>query len=272
MTLAAASEYTEADETDLAEPDPATRDLIAASIPGGAANVQDIYPLAPLQEGLLYHHLTDEHDPYQQQAQFSFARREQLDAFAQALQQVIDRHDILRTSLVWEGLEQPMQVVWRQAPLRVEPLREGPAPLDLRRAPLMALDYAEEPSHPRWVARLRFHHWVNDATSTTLLMQEIRAHLLGLQAQLPTPVPYRNVVVQARSPARQAGHEAFFREQLGDVDEPTLAFGLQERQADRAHTVATAVDELSDYLIGKDPRNIEDILTLNVPLRALITT
>ncbi|MGY2044274.1 amino acid adenylation domain-containing protein [Pseudomonas pergaminensis] len=234
--LAAASEYTEADETDLAEPDPAIRDLIAASIPGGAANVQDIYPLAPLQEGLLYHHLTDEHDPYQQQAQFSFARREQLDAFAQALQQVIDRHDILRTSLVWEGLEQPMQVVWRQAPLRVEPLREGPAPLDLRRAPLMALDYAEEPSHPRWVARLRFHHLVNDATSTTLLMQEIRAHLLGQQAQLPTPVPYRNVVVQARSPARQAGHEAFFREQLGDVDEPTLAFGLQERQADRAHT------------------------------------
>ena len=234
--LAAASEYTEADETDLAEPDPAIRDLIAASIPGGAANVQDIYPLAPLQEGLLYHHLTDEHDPYQQQAQFSFARREQLDAFAQALQQVIDRHDILRTSLVWEGLEQPMQVVWRQAPLRVEPLREGPAPLDLRRAPLMALDYAEEPSQPRWVARLRFHHLVNDATSTTLLMQEIRAHLLGQQAQLPTPVPYRNVVVQARSPARQAGHEAFFREQLGDVDEPTLAFGLQERQADRAHT------------------------------------
>src|SRR5207253_9920371 len=30
----------------------------------------------------------------------------------------------------------------------------------------------------------------------------------------------------------------------------------------RAHTVAAAVDELSDYLIGKDPRNIEDIWTV----------
>lgn len=177
--------------------------------------MQAVYPLAPLQEGLLYHHLTDEHDPYQQQALFSFARREQLDAFAQALQQVINRHDILRTSLAWEALEQPMQVVWRQAQLRVEPLREGHEPLDLRQAPLMALDYAEEPQQQRWVARLRFHHLVNDATSTTLLMQEIRAHLLGQQAQLPASVPYRNVVVQARSPARQAGHEAFFREQLG---------------------------------------------------------
>ncbi|WP_421558366.1 amino acid adenylation domain-containing protein [Pseudomonas canadensis] len=234
--LAAASEYGEVDEPHLAELDPASLARIVASIPGGAANVQDVYPLAPLQEGLLYHHITDERDPYQQQALFSFARREQLDAFAQALQQVINRHDILRTSLVWDALEQPMQVVWREALLRFEPLREGYLPLDLRQAPLMALDYAEEPQHQRWIARLRFHHLVNDATSTTILMQELRAHLLGQQAQLPVPVPYRNVVTQARSPARQAGHEAFFREQLGDIDEPTLAFGLQERQADRAHT------------------------------------
>ncbi|PRA25946.1 non-ribosomal peptide synthetase [Pseudomonas poae] len=245
--LAAASTLDAQDTPDLAELDPASRERIVATIPGGAANVQDIYPLAPLQEGLLYHHLTDARDPYQQQALFSFARRDQLDAFAQALQQVIDRHDILRTSLAWEALEQPMQVVWRRAQLRVEPLREGDQPLDLRQAPLMALDYAEEPQQQRWTARLRFHHLVNDATSTTILMQEIRAHLLGEQAQLPTPVPYRNVVVQARSPVRLATHEAFFREQLGDVDEPTLAFGLQERQADRAHT-EEAERALSDHL------------------------
>ncbi|MGF6097861.1 amino acid adenylation domain-containing protein [Pseudomonas sp. 18175] len=245
--LAAASVDTDAEAPDLAELDPASWARIAADIPGGAANVQDIYPLAPLQEGLLYHHLTDEHDPYQQQALFSFARREQLDAFAQALQQVINRHAILRTSLVWDALEQPMQVVWRTALLRVEPMVERHQPLDLRQAPLMALDYAEEPGQQRWVARLRFHHLVNDATSTTLLMQEIRAHLLGQQAQLLESVPYRNVVVQARSPARQAGHEAFFREQLGDVEEPTLAFGLHERQANRADT-EDAERALSDHL------------------------
>ncbi len=231
----------------LAELDQPSLDRIVAGIPGGAANVQEIYPLAPLQEGLLYHHLTDERDPYQQHALFSFARRDQLEAFAQALQQVINRHDILRTGLVWDALEQPMQVVWRQAQLRVEPLHDQHAPLDLRQAPLMALDYAEEPHNQRWVAKLRFHHLVNDATSTTVLVDEIRAHLLGQQAQLPEPVPYRNVVAQARSAARQAAHEAFFRERLADVDEPTLAFGLQERQANRAD-IEAAERPLADAL------------------------
>ncbi len=224
--------YITADLLALADLDQPSLDRIVAGIPGGAANVQEIYPLAPLQEGLLYHHLTDARDPYQQHALFSFSRREQLDAFAEALQQVIDRHDILRTSLAWDALDQPMQVVWRRARLRVEPMGQDCAALDLRQAPLMALDYAEEPE--RWVARLRFHHLVNDATSTTVLVDEIRAYLLGEDAQLPAPVPYRNVVAQARLPAQLAAHEAFFRERLADVEEPTLAFGLQERQADRA--------------------------------------
>ena len=67
--------------------DQAAIDRVVATVPGGTANVQDIYPLAPLQAGILFHHLAaGAGDPYVLQAQFAFASTERLQAFAQALQ------------------------------------------------------------------------------------------------------------------------------------------------------------------------------------------
>ena len=79
-------------------------DGIVATVAGGSSNVQDIYPLAPLQEGILFHHLmTREGDPYLLWHQMSFADRETLDRYISALNAVIARHDILRTAVIWEG-------------------------------------------------------------------------------------------------------------------------------------------------------------------------
>ncbi len=223
-------------------------DRIVAAIPGGAANVQDIYPLAPLQEGMLYHHLSAEQgDPYRLHAQFVFDSRSRLDAFAEALQWVIDRHDILRTSMAWERLDEPLQVVWRKATLACEEVQlDGgdvlaqllarfdarTCRMDLGQAPLLRLVFANDPAQGRVVAMLLFHHTILDHTALDVVRHEIQLYLAGQQAQAGEPVAFRSYIAQVRHGVSEQEHETFFRDMLADIDVPTLPFGLQDVQGD----------------------------------------
>nr|WP_262416021.1 non-ribosomal peptide synthase/polyketide synthase [Pseudomonas fluorescens] len=234
----------------LVELDQASIDHVVAQVPGGAANVQDIYPLAPLQEGILYHHASNEHgDPYVMQSYFAFSSRERLQDFAQALQKVIDRHDILRTAVHWEGLDVPLQVVWRQAQLPIEEvvLADGASAalqqlherfdarhfrLDVRCAPMMRLAYAWDEDGQRVVATLLFHHMALDHSALDVVRHELLACLTGQDQMLGRPLPFRNYVAQARLGISEAEHEAFFRDMLADIAEPTLPYGLQDVQGD----------------------------------------
>ncbi|WP_141719186.1 non-ribosomal peptide synthetase, partial [Pseudomonas poae] len=234
----------------LVQLDPAAIERIVASVPGGAANVQDIYPLAPLQEGILYHHISAEQgDPYLLQSRMAFDSLERLHSFMGALQQVVARHDILRTAVVWEGLDNPVQVVWREAQLVVQHVRLNPADgdiiaqlhgrfdarhyrLDITQAPLLRMVYAEDPANNRVAAILLFHHLALDHTAMEVVSQEMRAFLFDQADALPEPAPFRNYVAQARLGVSTAEHEQFFREMLADIDEPTLPFGVQDVQGD----------------------------------------
>ncbi|CAM8830944.1 amino acid adenylation domain-containing protein [Burkholderia pseudomallei] len=242
-------------------------DALVTKVEGGAANVQDIYPLAPLQEGILFHHLmSGESDPYVLSGVLAFRSREVMERFVSALQQVIDRHDILRTGFFWEGLEQPVQVVQRRATLPVSVVeldaREGDIVrqlearfdsrgyrMDVSRAPLMHVHAACDGEHERWVARVLFHHLSIDHTTLERVIEEARAIGQGRAEDLPRPVPFRNFVAQARLGVSEADHEAYFRAKLGDIDEPTAPFGLLSVQGD-GREIAEAARRLKPELSG----------------------
>ncbi|MBH5403202.1 AMP-binding protein, partial [Bradyrhizobium sp. CNPSo 4010] len=225
-------------------------DRILATVPGGVGNVQDIYGLSPLQDGLLFHHLlATKGDPYLLVSQMAFADRGVLDRYLAAVQRVVDRHDILRTSFVWEGLSRPAQVVWRNAPLEVseielagcdgagldelrlrfDPRRQR---IDLGRAPLLRFVIAREPGSARWLVLQLLHHLIGDHTTLEVMHAEVKTVLEGREHELTEPQPFRNLVAQAHLGGDAKADEAFFRELLADIDEPTTPFGLREVRGD----------------------------------------
>ncbi|MCP2012850.1 aryl carrier-like protein, partial [Duganella sp. HSC-15S17] len=225
-------------------------DGIVAAVPGGAANIQDIYPLAPLQEGILFHHMMQaEGDAYLLPTLIEFDTRARLDGFLSTLQTVVDRHDILRTAVLWDGLAEPVQVVWRRAPLTVEEVELDAADgaiaeqlaslyapsrqrLDVRQAPLMRGFVCADRAHGRWLLQLLTHHLAIDHTTLEILVEEIHLIQQGQAAQLPPALPFRNFVAQARLGVSQQEHEAFFAGMLADIDEPTAPYGLLDVRGD----------------------------------------
>ncbi|MFJ9743352.1 amino acid adenylation domain-containing protein [Streptomyces sp. NPDC101166] len=232
-------------------------DRIVASVHGGAANVADVYPLAPLQEGLLFHHILADggEDAYVMRAVLELDSRDRADAFTDALQQVVNRHDIYRTSFAWEGLREPVQVVWRHATLPVEEvdldqcaadpvtalLAAGGGTMDLGSAPLLGAHVAADPAGDRHLVLVRMHHTVRDHTALQIVLDEVEAILAGRGDELPEPLPFRTFVAQVRDGVERADHERYFTDLLGDVTEPTAPYGVTDARGDGADTVHEVV-------------------------------
>ncbi len=221
-------------------------DEVVGRVAGGAANVQDIYPLAPLQEGILFHHMMNSSgDAYLLRMMFGFETRERMERVVGAMREVIARHDILRTGVVWEGVREPVQVVWREARLEVEEveldegdgeaaeqLRERYDRIDVREAPMMRMVVARDGASGRWLMLWISHHLTSDHISLEIMMRETQAHLMEEKERLGEPVAFRNFVWQARVGGERGEEERFFWEMLGDVEEPTVPYGVVEVQGD----------------------------------------
>ncbi|KAF9983985.1 hypothetical protein BGZ75_004431 [Mortierella antarctica] len=243
-------------------------DVIVSQVPGGVVNIQDIYALSPLQDGILFHHMmAAEGDPYLLMVCTAFRDRELLDRYLNAFQQVVDRHDILRTAVFWQNLTTPAQVVLRQASLSItehslEPA-DGPVVdqlmqlydarkhrIDLRSAPLTRFVIAQDVDG-RWIMLQLLHHLIGDHSTLEVTQEEIEAILQGQVENLPAPQPYRNLIAQARMGVSVEEHEEFFHKMLQDIDTPSLPFGLSD-----IHREGGNVSELHNML----PQDLNDRL------------
>ncbi|OSC76786.1 non-ribosomal peptide synthetase [Streptomyces sp. BF-3] len=214
-------------------------ETLEAAHPG----LQDVLPLAPLQEGLLFHALYDEGGPDVYNLQTVLDLRGELDSAAlqDAARAVLGRHDILRAAFRPGASGQSLQVIPRDLRLPwTEVDLSGFAPSD-REAALDRL-LADDVAHRFDVTRpplLRFtlvrlgeeehrllfthHHILLDGWSAPLVMGEL-FELYGRRGDvsaLPAVVPYRDYLGWLAGQDRAAAEEAW-RTVLDGLDEPTL--------------------------------------------------
>ncbi|MFH7013662.1 non-ribosomal peptide synthase/polyketide synthase [Flavobacterium sp. FlaQc-52] len=220
-------------------------DSILATVTGGISNIEDIYPLSPLQEGIHFHHLMSdpkEGDPYVLPSLLSFTDQSKRDSFIEALQFVVNRHDVLRTSILSSGLPKAVQVVLREAPLWVEHLEldhskavlpqlelliaPGGYWMDVTKAPLLQLKSADDTQNSCYYLIVYQHHLIIDHVGMEKIISEITMYLSGNKASLGAPVLYRDFIGHTLHAQSVNDGASYFKSLFGAIEEPTYPFDL----------------------------------------------
>ncbi|HBO3839475.1 non-ribosomal peptide synthase/polyketide synthase [Pseudomonas aeruginosa] len=200
------------------------------------ARIEDIYPLSPMQHGMLFHSLYE-------QASGDYLNQLRVDVhgldparFRAAWQAALDSHDILRAGFLWQGdLEQPLQVIhkhlelpfaehdWRGREALAEALDELAASerrrgFELEQAPLLRLVLVRM-DEERYHLVYTHHHILLDGWSSAQLLGEVLARYTGEQAERMGG-RYRDYITWLQAQDKRVS-EAFWKEQLAELLEPT---------------------------------------------------
>ncbi|WP_459477501.1 amino acid adenylation domain-containing protein, partial [Pseudomonas sp. No.117] len=200
--------------------------------------IEDLYPLSPMQEGLLVHTLMEPHSGiYFMQDRYVIDSDVEVDRFEAAWNAVIQRHDALRASFALDDQGSAYQIIHRQAPVRLSyhDWSERPAEhhekdlqvllatdrqqgFDLLQRPPFALRLIRRGPAQYWFI-LSNHHILIDAWCRSLLLQDFFQLYRGTEA-LPPAARYRDFLVWLQEQGKTAAISAWTAELQG-FEEPT---------------------------------------------------
>ncbi|MGW5735027.1 MULTISPECIES: amino acid adenylation domain-containing protein [Streptomyces] len=214
-------------------------DELEAAVP----DVVDVWPLSPLQEGLLFHAGFDEQGPdlYEGLRVLDLDGPLDVDRLRASWEAVLARHPILRASFHRRASGQAVQAIaravelpWREVDLSAPPAADARAELDriaeeerarrldVTEAPLLRLLLIRlgENRHAQIVVN---HHLVTDGWSLPVLIAEMSAIYAagGDGRTLPAATSYREYLAWLERQDKEAAREAW-RTEFAGADEPTL--------------------------------------------------
>ncbi|HSV66607.1 MAG TPA: amino acid adenylation domain-containing protein [Mycobacteriales bacterium] len=255
-------------------------------ITGDGRHVEDVYPLTPMQDGMLFHSLS-EPGLYLEQIWFTLADVQDLGMLERAWQRTVDSIPALRTGVAWEGLREPLQVVHRAAilPISVHDWTAVPAiehedrlralladdraaELDLASPPLMRVSLVRL-AGPAVRIVWTFHHVILDGWSTFQVLSDVLARAAGT-ASAPRRRPFGDHVRWLSEQDEPAAEEHWRRVLAGFRSPTRLPF---DRAPDRAHaTRSTSTVDLVLPAAGSELLHAyarRHRLTLNVVVQGM---
>ncbi|AVD82427.1 non-ribosomal peptide synthetase [Pseudomonas sp. SWI6] len=206
------------------------------ALPVPASQIEDIYPLSPMQQGMLFHSLLQQGSgEYINQLCVDVDGLE-VERFRAAWQAAMDSHDILRSAFAWQGAGQQLQIIHRQLPLDFNRLdwrgrddlaaalqvlaeQDRARGFDLSCPGLLRLTLVRTGEHSHHLM-FTHHHILMDGWSSSQLLGEVMQRYHGQASERPVG-RYRDYIqwLQQRD-ARSS--ERFWKERLAAFEAPTL--------------------------------------------------
>ncbi len=208
-------------------------------------DLEDVYPLSPLQQGLLFHSLyAPGSGVYIEQMSWRMQGALEPESFRKAWQGIVDRQPVLRTRFLWREAAEQIQIVlpsarlpWTELDWRDDPVAEQEARLsrlveedrrtdfDFAQPPLMRITVIRL-AHRTYQVLWTHHHILMDGWCLPILLQDVlrASHaLVGRGEAVPAePVtPYRHHIAKLLA-QDQTEAERFWRLSLKGMTQPTV--------------------------------------------------
>nr|WP_258876039.1 amino acid adenylation domain-containing protein [Clostridium sp. CF011] len=82
--------------------------------------IKNIYPLSPMQEGMLFHKLLgNDKNAYFEQSSSKIIGSLEVELFEISINKLIERYDVLRTLFIYEDKKRPLQIVLKKAKIKI---------------------------------------------------------------------------------------------------------------------------------------------------------
>jgi amino acid adenylation domain-containing protein len=237
-------------------------------------NIKDIYPLSPMQHGILFHTVADESlGMYFEQITLTLAEEIDLELFEKSFNAVIKEYDVLRTMFIYKNIKEPVQLVLkdRKSNINFEDVstkadeekieyieafkkHDRERGFDLSKDMLIRMSIIKTDERCYEVI-VNFHHIIMDGWSLGIVIKDILDNYKLLKDKKPLKIieakPYSDFIKWIENQEKEEGLSYWNKQLEGYEQKAEIPYGIKRNIEDNRYTLGETTFTLSDGLTNK---------------------